>query len=101
MRDFLAQNQEPVEWESISVAGPCKLNGSYGWYSRVAIEQVFIRANVFGCEFPTDAKVLTWAEVEDPDTPGNIEGFYCSLTYSQEESSAVRFSIDVQTHTGT
>ena len=46
---------------------------------------------------PSDAKVLTWSALENPDEPGKWEGYYCVLTYVQGDASAAQLSIDVET----
>ena len=51
------------------------------------------------CDIPQGAWVLTWAEIEDPDTPGNLEGFYCALEFDQTNASAMA-SADVETQQG-
>lgn len=76
------------------------LNGNYQWFKNVGVNQVVIRHTVSGCDIPDGAQVLTWAQIEDPDTPGNIEGFYCNVAFSQTNASAMA-SADVETQTGT
>ena len=46
---------------------------------------------------PSDAQVLTWAALENPDEPGMQEGYYCYLTYVQGDASAGLTTLDVET----
>jgi len=43
--------------------------------------------------------VMTWAEIEDTEVPGNIEGFYCSVKYNSGEETGK--NVDVETFEGT
>ena len=100
--DWFNSEQEPVMWESIMTADPCKLKGAYGWYKVTGFGWAFIRETVYGCEIPNDARVLTWAEIEDLDMPGTMEGFYCTATYMQADASVnVATGVDVETLYGT
>jgi len=99
---WFSARQEPVAFTSIIPAGDgvCVLDGTYGWFQLAGVAQVFIGHTVSGCDIADGAKVLQWAEIEDPDTPGNVEGFYCTIEFDQSESSAA-MGADVETQTGT
>jgi len=98
--DWFSSRQEPVEFTSIATADQCMLDGNYHWYKNLGLDGVVIRHHVSGCDIADGARVLTWAQIEDPDTPGNIEGFYCTITFSQTNVTATA-SADVETQTGT
>ena len=46
------------------------LDGTYGWFKAVGVEQVFVAHTVSGCDIYDGAVVLTWAQIEDPDNVG-------------------------------
>ena len=102
--DWFSSEQTPVEWESISVGadGNCMLKGAYGGFKRVGLGQVFIRETVHSCDIAKDATVLTWAAIENPDVPGEQEGFYCSALYTAKDGnkSVAISEADVETQTG-
>ena len=98
--DWFSSRQEPVAYTSIASASPCMLDGNYHWYKNIGVDGVVIRTRVSDCDIEDGAMVLTWAEIEDPDTPGNIEGFYCTIEFSQVNATATA-SADVETLTGT
>ena len=58
---------------------------------------MFIKSTVSECLIDSNAKVLTWSALENPDEPGEWEGYYCALTYVQGDASAAQLSIDVET----
>jgi len=97
--DWFSQRQEAVEFTT-TADGECTLAGNYHWYKNIGVDGAVIRHTVSDCDIADGARVLTWAEIEDPDTPGNIEGFYCTITFSQINASA-RETADVETQTGT
>jgi hypothetical protein len=97
---WFSARQEPVAFTSIATADPCMLDGTYGWFQLAGVQQVFIGHTVSGCDIPDGARVLSWAEIEDPETPGNIEGFYCTIEFDQSEDTAMA-SADLETQTGT
>ena len=97
--DWFSQRQEPVEFTT-SAAGGCTLSGNYHWYKNIGVDGAVIRHKVSDCDIADGATVLTWAEIEDPDTPGNIEGFYCTIKFAQANMNA-RDSADLETQTGT
>jgi len=97
---WFSARQEPVAFTSIADADPCMLDGTYGWFQLAGVQQVFIGHTVSGCDIPDGARVLSWAEIEDPETPGNIEGFYCTIEFDQSEDTAMS-SADLETQTGT
>jgi len=92
--------QEPVAFTSLAEANPCMLDGNYGWFKTTGIDQVWIQHTVSGCDIYDGSIVLAWAQIEDPDTPGNVEGFYCYIEFDQSNVSAMA-SADVETQTGT
>merc|ERR1712048_1349804 len=99
--DWLSSRQDAVEFTTIPEgAGDCMLGGNYQGFTNVGLKGVSIRHTVSDCDIPEGAIVLTWAEIEDPDTPGNLEGSYCSIEFSQSNASAMA-SADVETQTGT
>jgi len=75
------------------------LDGTYGWFKAVGTEQVFIAHTVSGCDINDGATVLTWAQIENPDDPGQYEGFYCAITFDQSDATAMQ-SADVETQSG-
>jgi hypothetical protein len=97
---WFSARQEPVAFTSIATADPCMLDGTYGWFQLAGVQQVFIGHTVSGCDIPDGARVLSWAEIEDPETPGNVEGFYCTIEFDQSEDTAMG-SADLETQTGT
>ena len=97
---WFSARQEPVAFTAIATADPCTLDGTYGWYQLAGVQQVFIGHTVAGCDIDDGARVLSWAEIEDPETPGNIEGFYCTIEFDQSEDTAMA-SADLETQTGT
>jgi hypothetical protein len=97
---WFSARQEPVAFTSIATANPCLLDGTYGWFQLAGVQQVFIGHTVSGCDIPDGARVLSWAEIEDPETPGNVEGFYCTIEFDQSEDTAMG-SADLETQTGT
>merc|ERR1711971_655985 len=98
--EWFSSRQEPVGFTSIETAAPCKLTGNYHWYKNAGVDGAVIRHKVSECEIGEGAIVMTWAQVEDPDTPGNIEGHYCTIKFSQTNATA-RESADVETQAGT
>lgn len=94
MGNFLYEEKEPVSFNSIETADPYTLTGSYGEWDSAGMSFAFISMTLGGGEVPDDGYVLTWAQIEDPETPGNIEGFYCSVKYSQTETYGDEISIE-------
>jgi len=99
---WFSARQEPVAFTSIikGETGTCMLDGTYGWFQLAGVQQVFIGHTVSGCDIADGARVLSWAEIEDPETPGNVEGFYCTIEFDQSEDTAA-LSADLETQTGT
>lgn len=98
--DWLSSRQDAVEFTTIPEGDGCMLGGNYQGFKNIGLNGVSIRHTVSGCDIPEGAVVLTWAEIQDPDTPDNIEGFYCSIEFSQSNATAMA-SADVETQTGT
>ena len=96
--DWWSSRQEPVEFTS-DAAGDCSLAGNYHWYQNAGIGGVVVRHTVSECDIADGAQVLTWAQIENPETPGDMEGFYCVITFSQENATA-RETTDVETQQG-
>jgi len=94
--DWLSSRQDAVEFTTIESGSDCKLGGNYQGFKNIGLQGVSIRHQVSDCDIPEGAIVLTWAEIEDPDTPGNLEGFYCSVEFSQSNATAMA-SADVET----
>jgi len=58
---------------------------------------------VHGCEIADGSQVLTWAAIDNPDTPGEQEGYYCVVKYSGQagnKSANPATEVDVETQTG-
>jgi len=98
--DWLSSRQDAVEFTTIESGQACMLGGNYQGFKNIGLQGVSIRHTVSDCDIQEGAIVLTWAEIEDPDTPGNLEGFYCSIEFSQSNATAMA-SADVETQTGT
>ena len=98
--DWFSAKQEPVAWESIPEPAPCSLSGHYGWFRKVGISSVFIRETVADCAMAEGNIALTWAEVENPDEAGDIEGFYCTIVYKEGKQAAQQSDIYAKTLDG-
>ena len=99
--NWFSARQEPVAYESIMPAeGKCSLSGHYGWFQRVGIDMVFIRETVGDCPMEEGNIALTWAEMDDPDTPGVSEAFYCAVTYRDGKPAALQTDIRAKTMDG-
>lgn len=96
---WFSARQEPVAFTAVATADPCMLDGTYGWFQLAGVQQVFIGHTVSGCDIPDGASILTWAQIEDPAMPGDMEGFYCTITFDHNDETAM-ISADVETQTG-
>lgn len=97
--DWFSSRQDPQAYTAIASASPCMLDGNYHWYKNIGVDGVVIRTRVSECDIEDGAMVLTWAEIDDPDSPGNKEGFYCTIEFSHTNATATA-SADVETLTG-
>ena len=84
MKNWASSEQEPVIYESISKAEPYTFKGRYGRFTKLGTDLAFITQAVGGAALEDGAIILTWAQFEDPETPGNTEGFFCSVKYKRE-----------------
>ena len=99
--NWFSSKQEPVAFESIPASGSgCSLTGHYGWFQRLGFSHVFIRETVGDCAMAEGNVVLSWAEMDDPDTPGVSEAFYCMVTYRDGKPAAVQTDIRAKTMDG-
>ena len=62
------------------------MKGVYGGYKKVGFNQVFIRETIHGCDIDNGAVVVTYAALENPDKPGEAEGFYCSAKFTAKDN---------------
>lgn len=99
MGSWFSARQEPVAFTAIAEGNPCTLDGTYGWFQLAGVQQVFIGHTVGDCDIPDGARVLTWAQIEDPMMPGDYEGFYCTIEFDHSEETAM-ISADVETQVG-
>lgn len=92
--------QEPVEFSSIA-DGSYTLDGKYGAYKAVGINQIFISQTVTGL-FADGNHVYTWASMEDPDNPGMVEAHTCGVIFREANAAAdmIQDGITVDTFTG-
>ena len=98
---WFSSKQEPVAYESIPAGGSgCSLTGHYGWFQRLGLDFVFIRETVGDCAMAEGNIALTWAEMDDPDTPGVSEAFYCAVTFRDGKPAAVQTDIRAKTMDG-
>ena len=54
---------------------------------------MFIRETVGDCAMAEGNIALTWAEMDDPETPGVSEAFYCMVTYRDGKIAAARTDV--------
>ena len=99
LSNWVSSEQDPVSFDSITVKDPYTLTGRYGRYTTAGINFVFIAQTVGGAQIPDGGMVMTWAEFEDPDVPGNYEAFYCSVLYDTTRESSN--DVDIETFEGT
>lgn len=99
--NWFSAKQEPVAWESIATAEPCKLSGHYGWFRKVGLSSVFIRETVSDCAMAEGNIALTWAEINNPDEAGDKEAFYCRVVFKEGKQAAAQSDILAKTMDGT
>ena len=98
---WFSAKQEPVAYSSLAAAGDkCSLTGHYGWFQRVGIDFVFIRETVGDCAMAEGNVALTWVEMDDPETPGVSEAFYCAITFRDGKPAAAQTDIRAKTMDG-
>ena len=59
----------------------------------MGIDYVLIRETVGDCAMAEGNIALTWGEMDDPDTPGKSEAFYCMVTYRDGKIAAARTDV--------
>jgi len=99
LKGWFISDQTPVTFDSITTKDPYTLSGKYGWYKRSGMDFVFISQTLDGATIADDALVLTWIQFPDPEEPGNIEGFYCTVKYNSADKTGK--NVDVETFEGT
>ena len=97
--NWFSSEQEHALFDSITTGDPYTLTGKYGGYKKVGVSFAFISQTVGGAEIPDGGMVLTWAQIPDPETPGNVEGFYCAVKHQRSEETGE--NVDVETFEGT
>ena len=91
---WYSSKQEPVAFTSIPASGDgCSLTGHYEWFSAMGLDYVLIRETVGDCAMAEGNIALTWGEMDDPDTPGKSEAFYCMVTYRDGKIAAARTDV--------
>ena len=92
------QAKDPVYYESIQ-DGDIKLEGIAGADADVIyLSQTVVSTNKWDSVLYDGDKVVTWAELTNPNEPDKNEGFYCMVDYNGNDGGS---NVEVVTLVGT